>query len=345
MMRVVHLLDDFAMGGVTRALSLFEDERILDLAESRVVRMGRGISPAPHLDCDLIVIHVPPCWSRLPYLAALRLRNPHARIVQVEHSYTRAFEELKVSSRARFRALLQTAARPVDDVVAVSEAQRRWLAEAGVPVEKLQAIHPWSGRDELYEVRDLEPRERGPVELVAYGRYSAEKNFAALIEAMDEFGPGEAALTLFGSGPEEDALIALARERANVCMLPASDAFAARLENCDAVIVPSRFEAFGLVATEARMAGRPVLVADVDGLPEQVAQGGGLAAPMHDSAAIARSIRRLLQADLPAMGRAARASVRSQHDDIVAAWQAVIRKADPSNQNKTGRSPVRLAGV
>ena len=54
---------------------------------------------------------------------------------------------------------------------------------------------------------------------------------------------------------------------------------------------------------------------------------------------------RLLQADLPAMGRAARASVRSQHDDIVAAWQAVIRKADPSNQNKTGRSPVRLAGV
>jgi glycosyltransferase involved in cell wall biosynthesis len=128
-------------------------------------------------------------------------------------------------------------------------------------------------------------------------------------------------------------------------MLPASDAFAARLESCDAVVVPSRFEAFGLVATEARMAGRPVLVADVDGLPEQVAQGGGLAAPMHDAAAIARSLRRLLQADLPAMGRAARASVRSQHDDIVAAWQAVIRKADPSNQNKTGRSPVRLAGV
>ena len=28
MIRVVHLLDDFAMGGVTRALSLFEDERI-----------------------------------------------------------------------------------------------------------------------------------------------------------------------------------------------------------------------------------------------------------------------------------------------------------------------------
>ena len=95
MIRVVHLLDDFAMGGVTRALSLFEDERILGQAASRVVRMGRGISPAPHLDCDLIVIHVPPCWSRLPYLAALRLRNPHARIVQVEHSYTRAFEELK----------------------------------------------------------------------------------------------------------------------------------------------------------------------------------------------------------------------------------------------------------
>ena len=209
MIRITHLLDDFGMGGVTRALSLFDDPRMTREAESRTVRMGRGPAGAVRLDSDLIVIHVPPSWGRLPYLAALRLKNPHARIVQVEHSYTRAFEAEKVSSSGRFRTLLQTAARPVDEVVAVSGAQRRWLAEAGVSSRKLHTIHPWSGRDDLYQVPDLEPRG-GPLRLLAYGRLAPEKNFAALIEAMRSFRADEVTLTLFGSGPEEERLAELA---------------------------------------------------------------------------------------------------------------------------------------
>ena len=59
---------------------------------------------------------------------------------------------------------------------------------------------------------------------------------------------------------------------------------------CDAVIIPSRYEAFGLVATEARMAARPVIVADIDGLPEQVGAGGCIA-PLGTAAEIARAIR------------------------------------------------------
>ena len=39
--------------------------------------------------------------------------------------------------------------------------------------------------------------------------------------------------------------------------------------------MPSRWEPFGLSCLEAQAAGRPVLVSDVDGLPEQVAAGGG----------------------------------------------------------------------
>ena len=66
------------------------------------------------------------------------------------------------------------------------------------------------------------------------------------------------------------------------------------------MIVPSRHEAFGLVATEARMAARPILVADVDGLPEQVGEAG-LARPMGTPDEIAAAILELakLPCDLP----------------------------------------------
>lgn len=343
MIRITHLLDDVDIGVVTRALSLFDDPRMMREAESRTIRMGRGPAGAVRLDSELIVIHVPPSWGRLPYLAALRLKNPHARIVQVEYSHTRAFEAEAVSSPGRFRTLLQTAARPVDEVIAMSVAQRRWLAEAGVPSRKLQTIHPWSGRDDLYRVPDLEPRG-GPLRLLAYGRLAPEKNFAALIEAMGSFRADEVTLTLAGSGPEVKRLVELASERDNVRLLPATNAIDARLAACSAVIVPSRYEAFGLVATEARMAGRPVLVADIDGLPEQVRSGGGVAAPMRNAAEIACAIIRLKGADLPTMGRAARAGVIQQHDEIITGWQAVLRRAEPLRK-KAGVQPAMAAGA
>ncbi|QSB44312.1 glycosyltransferase family 4 protein [Tsuneonella flava] len=326
MIRIVHLLDDFAMGGVTRALSLFEDPRMMLLSRSTTLPMRRKMRDAPVLEADLIVIHVPPCWSRLPYLAALRKRNPRARILQVEHSYTRSFEQLRVASLKRFRLLLRLAAGLVDEIVSVSHAQSRWLVESGIPVKKITTIHPWSGRLDLACVPDRIVHQ-GPLRLLAYGRFSPEKNFAALIEAVGYFRPDEVELTVFGSGPDEEALKFLACAFSHVSVMPACPDPAPWLASCDAVILPSKYESFGLVATEARMAGRAILVADVDGLPEQARAGGGLVAKLGTVEEIANAISDLSNRDLTVMGRAARAGVSSQHDDIINSWLAVIERA------------------
>ena len=326
MIRIVHLLDDFAMGGVTRALSLFEDPRMTRVSRSSTITMERKMRDAPVLDADLVVIHVPPRWSRLPYLAALRQRNPQARIVQVEHSYTRSFEQQMVSSPRRFRLMLRLAAGLVDEVISVSDAQARWLVEAGVPAKKVTTIYPWSGRFELSRVPDRLDHH-GPLRLLAYGRFSPEKNYDALIEAVGYFRPDEVELTLFGSGPDEEALKASARAIPHVSVMPACPDPAPWLTRCDAVILPSRRESFGLVATEARMAGRAVLVADVDGLPEQAEIGGGLVAQLGTAEEIANAISDLISRDLTDMGKAARTGVSTQHDEIIRGWKAVIERA------------------
>ena len=326
MIRIVHLLDDFALGGVTRALSLFEEPRMTRVSRSSTVMMKRKIRDAPVLDADLIVIHVPPCWSRLPYLAALRQRNPQARMVQVEHSYTRSFEQQNVSSPRRFRLLLRMAAGFVDEVISVSHAQARWLVDAGIPADKVITIYPWSGRFELSRVPDRIDHH-GPIRLLAYGRFSPEKNYAALIEAVGCFRPDEVELTLFGGGPDEQSLKTIARAIPHVSIMAACPDPSPWLARCDAVILPSRREAFGLVATEARMAGRAVLVADVDGLPEQAEAGGGLVAELGTAEQIANAISDLISRDLTELGRAARAGVSTQHDGIIRGWKAVIERA------------------
>lgn len=326
MIKISHLLDDFAMGGVTQALKLFETPRVRANAISEIVRIAPGATFARRYDADLIVVHVPPRWGRLPYLASLRMMNPRARIIQVEHSYTRSFEAANVQSRRRFRTLLRIAANMVDRVVAVSNGQKAWLSEIGIPDAKLRTIHPYCDRVSLFNTPAPEQR-RGPLRLLTYGRLSAEKNYASLLEAMLGFGPQEVELVIFGAGPEQERLARMAEDIDNVHLLPACNDPSQWLEWCDAVVMPSHRESFGLVATEARMAGRPILVADVDGLPEQAANGSGFVMPLRDADDIELAIEELLDADLISMGRVARAGVIGQNKAIEAAWREEIQLA------------------
>ncbi|MEO0699968.1 MAG: glycosyl transferase, partial [Pseudomonadota bacterium] len=79
MITIAHLMDDFGMGGVTRALTLFEEPMIKRKARSHVVPVHPNAQLAPRLDADLIVDHAALSWARLPFLISLRARNPKAR--------------------------------------------------------------------------------------------------------------------------------------------------------------------------------------------------------------------------------------------------------------------------
>ncbi len=326
MIQITHLLDDFGMGGVTQALTLFEKQALTRIATSKVLAIGQDALVAPSCDADLIVDHMALSWKRLMFQASLRARNPKARIIHVEHSYTRSFEETQVRARPRFRMMLKIASILYDEIVCVSHAQRKWLSDCvGINSEKLRTIYPWTDRFELFDVPKAKRAESKPVSLLAYGRYSSVKNFDQLIEAMRTVSTDIAHLTIFGDGPDRTCLEAAAADMQHVEVFGPTHSPADYLERCDAVIVPSRSEAFGLVATEARMAGRAILVSNIDGLPEQVGNGG-FVAPMENQVEIARAIRKAAALDLNALGSNGRAEVASQSAKIISDWSDLISK-------------------
>lgn len=64
------------------------------------------------------------------------------------------------------------------------------------------------------------------------------------------------------------------------------------------LVMPSRFEGFGMVAAEAMAAGLPVVASDVDSLPEVVAApAGGVLVPPGDVSSYAAVLERLLSSD------------------------------------------------
>ena len=307
-LRLVNLIDDLALGGVTRALAVFDSLAVARVAQCRTLAVAPGGMAAPRLDADVAVIHFTMNWRRIAFLAALRLRNPRLRIVLVEHSYTRAFEALLVPRPGRFRLMLRLAARMVHQVVAVSHGQAGWLEQAvGLPPRRITVIHPHIANPGLAALPA--PTGANPLTVGAYGRFCLQKGFDDLLRATMAGALGDARLMLGGFGEDETLLRKIAADDPRIVFAGRVDDVAAFLGQCDVIAVPSRWEAYGMVANEAREAGRPILVAPVDGLPEQAGptdDPAGLVVDFTDHTALGLAMAGLDHARLAAMSRAGR---------------------------------------
>ncbi|EGD59084.1 glycosyltransferase [Novosphingobium nitrogenifigens DSM 19370] len=323
-LRTVHLLDDLSFGGVTRGLAVFAEPELAAVMTGQVVEIDPAQRIAPRFDADLILMHFTPRWNALPFLASLRLRNPGARIVHVEHSYTRAWTALHVPNLSRFRTMLRLWRKGCDELVAVSHGQAAWLQDfLGLAVAP-RVIEPWGGCQGCRELPLPTPRKGRPLRLAAYGRFAEQKGFDILIAAMSLLPSQDYELDLGGFGPWDDRLRDQAAGLSNVRFFGRVGDVAAFLDACDVVVVPSRWEAFGQVVAEAKMAGRPVLVADVDGMPEQMITPDWIA-DCSSPEGLAAAIARIDASDLVAVGARNRAAMADVRRERVAAWLDLIQ--------------------
>ena len=268
----VHLIDDRRMGGVTRFLDRVAEMRPRD----RTVFVRRGTMKGHAHDAGTIVSHLAISWRTLPMMITLRACNPRARILHVEHSYCAGFQDHRVPlrKRHRFHTLLRIVYALFDEVVAVSEGQARWMQAIGVvPGQKVRIAPPLVDLAPFLAIPDV--RRGGVVRYGFVGRLDEQKGLDGILRAWCEAAPAEARFEIFGDGPMREALETLAKGDARVTFHGATAFPADTYLTFDIAVMPSRWEPFGLSCLEARAAGRPVLVAPVDGLPEQVAQGGG----------------------------------------------------------------------
>jgi glycosyltransferase involved in cell wall biosynthesis len=112
------------------------------------------------------------------------------------------------------------------------------------------------------------------------GRLDRQKGWDVLCRAMpivQREAPDTVAIVL-GDGPERSAL-AGEEACASVRFAGYRERAASFVAAFDVLVVPSRYEAFGLVAVEAMLAGVPVIASAVDGLPEVVGDCGILVPP------------------------------------------------------------------
>jgi glycosyltransferase involved in cell wall biosynthesis len=334
-MRILHILPGGGMGwsgGIRPTLRHLAASSQLSghsFALAGLDELGRAIAEARP---DLLAWHVACSWRTLPPL----LRRGSIPVLLFEHHYSRGFERHNVPSTARFRTMLRLSYGRASRVVVVSRGQRRWMEEArlagGSRLRLLRSSRPL----DAFLALPFPPPRRGndtPLRLLAYGRLTAQKGFDRLIRALRSRPRASLRLEVVGDGPERQELERLALGDRRITISGPSDAIAARLEHCDAVVIPSRWEPWGNVCLEARAAGRPVLVSGVDGLPEQVRDCGLVSAPAIEDqkaeSALAAGLDELLQTPADRWGRwsaAGRASAGGAWTAYLEGWRRLLEE-------------------
>ena len=345
-MRVVHLLKVTGIAGAEQHLlrllpALRErgvDARFVGLevagsdAERLYSRLADAAVPAERIRCTG---DVNPRMARdvVRTLRALRPDLLHTHLVHADvygGLASRLTRVPFVSTRHNddryqlgpFRYVDRAFASGASRLIAISEAVRRFLVDAGFPDRKFETIR--YGLDEMPSLpSEITPAEADVPEgvplVLAIGRLIEQKDHETLLRAfarVHERVPG-ARLAILGDGPLLAPTRALASELglAGVVVLPGRLETRDWLERADVFAHSSRWEGFGIVLLEAMLAGLPVVATRVSAVPEIVVDGEtGLLSQAGDATALAASLEALLTdpARARTLGDAGLARARSE---------------------------------
>ncbi|MBK0867598.1 glycosyltransferase family 4 protein [Saccharopolyspora sp. HNM0986] len=197
-------------------------------------------------------------------------------------------------------------------------------------------------------------RGRSPL-LLHFGRLEFEKGVQDLLAALPLIRQRHRGteLVIAGRGSYQSRL----RERADELgvsarfagHLPDTD-LAALLAAADAVVLPSRYEPFGVVALEAAAAGTPLVASTAGGLGELVVDGRtGVTFPPAAPERLADAVSRVLADPAVARIRARRAKSRLRNDfdwhTIAAGTAAVYAAAVPGAHPALARPKIATGNV
>lgn len=222
----------------------------------------------------------------------------------------------------------QLVAQHADRLVLISkEDLHTYLCESGLPAAKIAQIYnPLSFECDSYEQRTAK-------KVISIGRIAFQKGFDLLLKAWQTVEQNDAEWELeIVCGYGDPA--ALQREaegmglRRVTCLPPTKDV-CGRMQQAGLYALPSRFEGFGLVLTEAATAGLPSVAFNCPYGPSEIVDDGktGYLVPPEDTATFARRLLEMMHNDdlRYQMGHNAfEAAKRFSLSRIIPQWEELI---------------------
>jgi glycosyltransferase involved in cell wall biosynthesis len=257
------------------------------------------------------IVHVHSSFAGAIVRSMLAGTGQRPRVIYCPHGWAFAMETSGAKKRAY--AFVERCLAAVTDLIHVNSRSEYDLAiHAGLPAAKIRILPngiAWTPAPR----RDV---GQGPLRVVFIGRHDRQKGVDILLDTISRFSTEHIHFEIAGDGILSAGVSGTRATRPNITFhgwLSRVETLKL-LESADAVVMPSRWDAAPIVATEAMRAGVPVIGSNRGAIPEIVAHGvGGCIFDLDDPDALGRVLQSLDRADLRRLGAGARTRWESHY--------------------------------
>lgn len=190
-----------------------------------------------------------------------------------------------------------------DFIIHISKHEYTMAMHYGLPAGKSGVVY--NGVSATSALSDAPiVTEPDTIHLLYVGRFDRQKGFDLLLEVFSENKFSNVRLYLVGDTVLEEVEYVFPENTIKIGWVDNSE-IDRYMQACDAVIIPSRWEGFGIVAIEALRNKKPVIASDRGALPEIIRHGmNGYIFDFDNKQELADIIHRLDKAKLAELGQA-----------------------------------------
>jgi len=186
-------------------------------------------------------------------------------------------------------------------IICISNHEKQVGMDIGISEEKLVVIY--NGISKTPPKFTLVPWEDKRLKLLFVGRLDTQKGIDILLKSVSEMESNVILYVIGGSVVGGDEIYFSKYKNVKALGWSSPSEIAAYMSASDAVVIPSLWEGFGLVAIEAMRSSKPVIASRVGGLAEIVIdEETGFLIPPGDAVALGKCISSVNKEDLIRMG-------------------------------------------
>ena len=178
--------------------------------------------------------------------------------------------------RLEYRRLVRRWHNEIEGILAIGHATQDWLTERGMPTERIFPFAYFLPDTSLTRVTRFDAE--APFRFLFVGRLVELKRADLLFDALAGLADRSFELVMVGAGPLEEKLRAVAQEKlpGRVYWLGGQPAekIPLLMAEADCLVLPSRYDGWGAVVSEALMAGTPAVCSDACGSATAVRASG-----------------------------------------------------------------------
>ncbi len=238
-------------------------------------------------DIDLVVTHD----YKASFYTFFSLRKQAVRQIAYFHGVTSEDRKVRI-----YNAIDRQVLKRLGQVIAVSERTGELLVGMGISSENIAVVPNAIDDASLITENQFEVRAEDPARIIAAGRFSHEKGFDLLIQALKKVKESGSTfqVDLYGLGPEEEKLKQMLRDLSlgdTITFHGFVDDLLPALRRADFLVMPSRSEGMPVTVLEAWSQRLGPIATSVGGVPEIVTDNvNGLLVPSEDVEALAGKI-------------------------------------------------------